>query len=405
MKFTIKRLFCAFIGAVIIVLASLILSANNFYFNILYSKSVATNFMRNAEINRNIISPITLRHKKANSFYGSNATHIFNISNSSPFGDANERMLLCMVCCGEARLEETQTSLKSAVLFSSSPLTLLVFTQPQHFHVFNSMVKSWPTSVQQRVKLSLKEVRYPDDVVEDEWRKMFVQCASLRLFLPMMLPKIRALLYVDTDVLFLSPVEGLWRHLRAMNSSQLAAVAPEHQDLATGWYNRFAKHPYYGKLGINSGVMLMNLSRMREFGWSEYIVPLKEQYEQQLRWGDQDLLNILFHFHPELVYVWDCSYNYRPDHCMYSSACDAAEGPGIRVLHANRRAAFTDKFPPFTHIYQAMKKFVVGRDSMYNDLYKPLLLKLSLRPDAQCSLTPHIYLHQLQLYTRQLEQE
>lgn len=60
---------------------------------------------------------------------------------------------------------------------------------------------------------------------------------------------IDALLYVDTDVVFLAPLEELWRHFQAMNSSHLAAMAPEHEDLATGWYNRFAKHPYYGRLG------------------------------------------------------------------------------------------------------------------------------------------------------------
>lgn len=60
---------------------------------------------------------------------------------------------------------------------------------------------------------------------------------------------IDALLYVDTDVLFLHPVEMLWNHFRRMNSSQIAALCPEHEDFATGWYNRFARHPYYEPLG------------------------------------------------------------------------------------------------------------------------------------------------------------
>lgn len=61
---------------------------------------------------------------------------------------------------------------------------------------------------------------------------------------------IDCILYVDTDTLFLSPVEDVWKHFQYMNSSQLAALAPEHEDPNIGWYNRFAKHPYYGKLGI-----------------------------------------------------------------------------------------------------------------------------------------------------------
>lgn len=58
-----------------------------------------------------------------------------------------------------------------------------------------------------------------------------------------------ALVYVDTDVMFLAPLEEIWKHFSAMNSSHMAAMAPEHEDLATGWYNRFAKHPYFGRLG------------------------------------------------------------------------------------------------------------------------------------------------------------
>lgn len=54
---------------------------------------------------------------------------------------------------------------------------------------------------------------------------------------------------MDTDTLFLTPVENVWEHFHRFNASQMAALAPEHEDPNVGWYNRFAKHPYYGKLG------------------------------------------------------------------------------------------------------------------------------------------------------------
>jgi UDP-xylose:glucoside alpha-1,3-xylosyltransferase len=63
------------------------------------------------------------------------------------------------------------------------------------------------------------------------------------------LSDVDSLLYVDTDTLFLGPLEDVWRHFDLMNSSQMAALTPEHEDPNTGWYNRFAKHPYYGRLG------------------------------------------------------------------------------------------------------------------------------------------------------------
>lgn len=82
--------------------------------------------------------------------------------------------------------------------------------------------------------------------------------------LQLILKEVDSLLYVDTDIIFLQPVEHMWALLSNFNSSQLAAMAPEHEEPRIGWYNRFARHPYYGKTGINSGVMLMNMTRLRE---------------------------------------------------------------------------------------------------------------------------------------------
>lgn len=98
------------------------------------------------------------------------------------------------------------------------------------------------------------------------------------------MPDIDAVLYLDTDTLFISPVDDIWQFFYAFNSSQIAGIttifynyifanhnllrslnktfalkisflglSPEHEDKNVGWYNRFSKHPYYGALGVNSG--------------------------------------------------------------------------------------------------------------------------------------------------------
>lgn len=51
-------------------------------------------------------------------------------------------------------------------------------------------------------------------------------------------------------------------------------------------------------LGVNSGVMLMNLTRMRQFQWTEYVVPIYKKFKLRITWGDQDIINIIFHYHP-----------------------------------------------------------------------------------------------------------
>lgn len=104
-----------------------------------------------------------------------------------------------------------------------------------------------------------------------------------------------SIIYVDTDILFLSPVENIWQYFYKMNENQIAGMAKENEDFATGWYNRFARHPFVEPLGVNSGVMLMNLTRMRNYNWDQYLEPIYDKYRLNIVWGDQDIINILFH--------------------------------------------------------------------------------------------------------------
>lgn len=81
--------------------------------------------------------------------------------------------------------------------------------------------------------------------------------------LQLILKDIDSIVYVDSDILFLQPIDHLWAFLSKFTPSQLAAMAPEHEEPRIAWYSRFARHPFYGRTGVNSGVMLMNMTRMR----------------------------------------------------------------------------------------------------------------------------------------------
>ena len=117
------------------------------------------------------------------------------------------------------------------------------------------------------------------------------------------LHSIDSVLYLDTDVLMLRPVENLWDHFNHFDDKQLASMAPEGEEKALSWYPRFARHPFYGKNGMNSGVMLMNLTRMRGFDWTKKILEAYHKYKLSITWGDQDLLNIVFHDHPGKYFI------------------------------------------------------------------------------------------------------
>ena len=128
----------------------------------------------------------------------------------------------------------------------------------------------------------------------------------------------------------------------------------------------------------------MNLTRMREVNWVDKMVEYYKEYHLRITWGDQDLVNIYFHFSPgrnlfwylmsiniyintcedhhyaqmqsffsERVYVFPCEWNVRPDHCMYGLNCDSAGTNGASVLHGNREVFHNEKQLAFKAVYGA----------------------------------------------------
>uniref|UniRef100_A0A7N9DHF8 Glucoside xylosyltransferase 1 n=1 Tax=Macaca fascicularis TaxID=9541 RepID=A0A7N9DHF8_MACFA len=221
----------------------------------------------------------------------------------------------------------------------------------------------------------------------------------------LILKEVDSLLYVDTDILFLRPVDDIWSLLKKFNSTQIAAMAPEHEEPRIGWYNRFARHPYYGKTGVNSGVMLMNMTRMRRkyfkndmttvrLQWGDILMPLLKKYKLNITWGDQDLLNIVFFHNPESLFVFPCQWNYRPDHCIYGSNCQEAEEEGIFILHGNRGVYHDDKQPAFRAVYEALRNCSFEDDNI-RSLLKPLELELQKTVHTYCGKIYKIFIKQL----------
>ncbi|KAM7095919.1 glucoside xylosyltransferase 2 isoform 2-T2 [Ciconia maguari] len=275
-------------------------------------------------------------------------------------------MHLAVVACGD-RLEETLIMLKSAVLFSNRRLCFHIFAEDSLKPEFEKKLKEWPSSYTKKFEYNIYPITFSVGNAQ-EWKKLFKPCAAQRLFLPVILKDVDSLLYVDTDVLFLRPIDDIWHILKEFNSTQLAAMAPEHEIPKIGWYSRFARHPYYGTTGVNSGVMLMNLTRIRNtqfknsmipsgLTWEEMLYPLYQKYKNYITWGDQDLLNIIFYFNPECLYVFPCQWNYRPDHCMYGSNCKGAEEEGVSILHGNRGVYHDDKQPTFKALYEVIRDY------------------------------------------------
>ncbi|KAE8747209.1 hypothetical protein FOCC_FOCC006076 [Frankliniella occidentalis] len=309
---------------------------------------------------------------------------------------------VAVVACGD-RLDETLTMLKSALIFTEwwQPLRFIIFSDENLTSSFKEKLTEWKSLTNNSLEFELHPITFPQKGKAEEWRKLFKPCASQRLFLPGILSKTDSILYVDTDTLFLSPLKNIWNHFSAMNTSQMAALAFEHEDPNTGWYNRFAHHPFYGPYGVNSGVMLMNLTRMREFHWEDYVIPVYKEFKLKITWGDQDIINIIFHYYPHKLYIYPCRFNYRSDHCMYMSVCSSAEKEGVAVLHGSRGTFHSEKQPAFRAVYRAFEEYQLGTD-LIQHLLKPIKAYLEETVHTHCGQIHSIFTKAMDKYLPQI---
>jgi len=316
---------------------------------------------------------------------------------NSPTETAHKRSVihLSVVACGD-RMDETLVMIKSASLMNRAPVHVHIFAEDQLQPQFKQHIDSWPEDMKQRLSYTLYPIQYPEG--DFEWKKLFKTCSSQRLFIPDILKDIDSMLYVDTDVLFMRPIDDIWSFLEKFNATQIAAVSPEHEEGTAAWYSRFARHPYVPPHGVNSGVMLMNMTRMRKIGWLSHIIPFHKKHRYDITWGDQDLINIYFHHFPEQLYLYSCNWNYRPDHCMYMSTCKVAEEKGVSVLHGCRSSFQNDKQPAFRAIYQAIRDYEFG--APLEALLENISSNLREIPSTPCGRVSHLFTQQFSLQVK-----
>ena len=55
------------------------------------------------------------------------------------------------------------------------------------------------------------------------------------------------------------------------------------------------------------------------------------------------------------LYIMNCEWNYRSDHCKYHSVCKSAEQNGVAVLHGSKRGFFPEKQPTFAAVFNTFR--------------------------------------------------
>jgi len=262
----------------------------------------------------------------------------------------NSTIQIAMSICGD-RGYEALVSLKSAVLLTNS-------VSNYEFHFFTDDSLAVEGAFSKHVKAHQKHgenknVKYNFYSIEmrNEIQTLFLPCSANRLIIAQELRRVSHFIYVDTDVIWLDDPANVFQEFAKFNESQELGFSYEIENDAvdeTSFYNR-VKHPLpiFGPNGINAGVAFFRIKDPKRT--CDEFLQLATTYKSLLPLGDQDVLNIYGHRHPEKIFKLGCQYNRRTD-----SKCKIYRGG---IMHGNRLVFHTDLVQPFTKRHEFPLRF------------------------------------------------
>ncbi|KAL7643760.1 UNVERIFIED_CONTAM: hypothetical protein RMT77_005766 [Armadillidium vulgare] len=258
----------------------------------------------------------------------------------------------------QRQMDQTYVLLKSAALLANKILRFIILVEEDD--VFNEIlarIENWPGRIRNKIILEKGQVWYPKSV---NMKNMFRTCATERLFLHEALPSEDSVVHLDTDILFLKPPEEMLKEFSQFDSVQISGLSPclylydnSHHDI-----------PHYGKTGLNAGVWMMNLTRMKNFpgGWTNECINIVNEYKTHLRYADQDIANIIFSKNPKALYELACQWNFRDNICNKNrNPCKGVEHTGIYLLHGCAYAFYEDHNQKIKVMFNEFLNFDVER--------------------------------------------
>jgi len=304
----------------------------------------------------------------------------------------DEFIHIAIVACGAARSVELLASVKSSLLAARHP-------ERYFFHLFHSKDDGNSVFIANVLSQWNKVIQFSFEVLESRipsnYSSLFAPCACQRLFLHEILSTDKVI-YLDSDTLVFGDLSELWER-----ELDVAAMVAEHPStFASPYYSNRTKHPFFNSTevnGLNSGVMVISLKRLRRQPWNEELEGYRLQYD--LQFHDQDLLNIYFAHHPSQLTVLSCKWNYRADHCFWERHHCNDESNRIGILHGSRGSFhkmqdYEWAIVAFSMVFEAFKGWSIGTACEIQALVQTKVLQW-MNGVNQESLTNNCHAHAL----------
>ncbi|XP_066957450.1 glucoside xylosyltransferase 2-like [Macrobrachium rosenbergii] len=254
------------------------------------------------------------------------------------------------------QLGQVAVLLKSAVALTSETLRFIVVTSSDAvFEQVRSIPRAWPRQYSSRIRFESRPVWYPPD--RTNMKGLLRPCSSARLFLAENLADIDAAVLVDTDTVFLRPPEELLREIYKFNKTQAAGLSPT----LSPYIRRKNRIPFPKPRGVNTGVMVMNMTRLRALpgGWTGVNLKAFDDYKHRIsKYATNDIINIALAQSHGIFYQLGCAWNYNTGSCMTGvNGCLQAEREGVFLLHGTHATFLNKRFSKFRAVYKAWKAY------------------------------------------------
>ncbi|XP_013415637.1 LARGE xylosyl- and glucuronyltransferase 1-like isoform X2 [Lingula anatina] len=259
-------------------------------------------------------------------------------NNPEPEVPKCEVIHVSIVCAGYNSTRNVITLIKSILFNRKHPLHFHFISDGAAKTILQTLFDSWSVPGVQ-VSFYLADDKLKAEVAWIPNKHYSGVFGLLKLLLPNTLPTfLDKVIVLDTDVTFATDIAELWKIFSKFKSKQAIGLVENQSDWYLGklWKNH---HPWpaLGR-GFNTGVILLDLQKLREYNWSQMWKMVAEKELMSLlstALADQDIFNAVLKQNPYLIYHLPCEWNIQlSDHTKSHALC-YSEVSDLKIIHWN----------------------------------------------------------------------
>ncbi|CAC5385785.1 LARGE [Mytilus coruscus] len=262
---------------------------------------------------------------------------------------------IAIVCAGHSATRSVVTLIKSVLFYRKNPLYFHFISDHIAQLILSRLFDTWNVP---EVNVSFYSTdKVQEDVVWISNKHYSGVFGLMKLTLPKTLPKnLSKVIVLDTDVTFATDIAELWKIFSILKGKKTIGLVENQSDWYLGklWKN----HRPWRALGrgFNTGVILLDLQKLRDMGWMELWTKVAQEELQTMLYtslADQDIFNTVLKLHPYLLYQLPCQWNVQLSDNTRSEQC-YSEISDLKIIHWNspKKLKVKIKHLEFFHNFQ-----------------------------------------------------